>query len=138
MSGGDEARLRAVAEDQPAFAQHIGFRLVSAERDCVVAEMLVGPEHGNRNGVLHGGAVMAFADNLGGTASFINLPEGASTTTIESKTNFFSAIRVGEVARGECTPLHRGRSTMVWQTRITRPDGKLAAMVTQTQLVLKG
>lgn len=139
MSGADdEARLRAVAEEQPAFARHMGFRLVSAGRDRVVAELLVGERHGNRNGVLHGGAVMAFADNLGGTASFINLPEGASTTTVESKTNFFAAIRIGEVARGECTPLHRGRTTMVWQTRITRPDGRLAALVTQTQLVLKG
>ena len=104
--------------------------------DRLVAELLVGPEHGNRNGVLHGGAVMALADNLGGTAAHINLPEGASTTTLESKTNFFAVIRIGEIARAECTPLHRGRTTMVWQTRITRPDGKLAALVTQTQLVM--
>jgi 1,4-dihydroxy-2-naphthoyl-CoA hydrolase len=131
-----DARLRAVAEDQPAFSGLIGSRLVSVERDKVVADLLVGQELGNRNGVLHGGAVMAFADNLGGTASAINLPEGASTTTIESKTNFFASVAVGETARGECTPLHRGRTTMVWQTRITRPDGKLAALVTQTQLVM--
>jgi acyl-CoA thioesterase FadM len=78
-----------------------------------------------------------FAYNLGGTASFLNLPAGARTTTVESKTNFFSAIAVGDTAYAECTPLHRGRTTMVWQTKITRGDGKLAALVTQTQLVLQ-
>ena len=79
---------------------------------------------------------MALADNLGGVATVVNLPKGARTATIESKTNFFVAIPVGETARAECTPLHRGRTTMVWQTRITRSDGRLCAMVTQTQLVL--
>ena len=76
------------------------------------------------------------ADNLGGTAAVANLPQGASTATIESKTNFFASIPVGDVARAECTPLHRGRTTTVWQTRITRGDGQLAAIVTQTQLVM--
>ena len=136
MSEDDEARLACIAAAQPAFADHLGFRIVSATRDRVVAELEVGEEHSNRNGVLHGGAIMALADNTGGTATFLNLPEGTGTTTIESKTNFFAAIRVGEIARAECTPLHRGRSTQVWQTRITRPDGKLAALVTQTQMVL--
>ena len=84
--------------------------------------------------MLHGGALMAFADNLGGTAAVANLPAGGSTATIESKTNFFAAIAVGDVAHAECTPLHRGRTTTVWQTRITRGDGKLAAIVTQTQI----
>lgn len=134
----DEERLRRIAERQPAFARHLGSRIVSAEPDRVVAELDVREEHGNRNGVLHGGAVMALADNVGGTATHLNLPEGASTTTVESKTNFFAAIRIGETARAECTPLHRGRTTQVWQTRITRADGKLAAIVTQTQLVMQG
>ncbi|WP_375460326.1 PaaI family thioesterase [uncultured Enterovirga sp.] len=129
-------RLRAVAENQPAFSELIGFRLVSVALDKVVAEFRVAEELGNRNGVLHGGAIMAFADNLGGTAATINLPEGASTTTIESKTNFFASIAIGEIARGECTPLHRGRTTMVWESRIIRADGRLAALVTQTQLVM--
>ena len=101
----------------------------------VEAELLVREELGNRFGILHGGAIMALADNLGGTATTVNLPEGMQTTTIESKTNFFNAIPVGTTARAECTPLHRGRTTMVWQTKITRSDGKLAALVTQTQLV---
>jgi 1,4-dihydroxy-2-naphthoyl-CoA hydrolase len=79
---------------------------------------------------------MAFADILGGAASVLNLPDGARTTTIESKTNFFRAIPLGETARAVCLPLHRGRTTMVWQTTVTRADGKQAAIVTQTQLVM--
>ena len=84
-----------------------------------------------------GGAVMALADNMGGTAAVANLPEGFITSTIESKTNFFAGIALGDTAHAECTPLHRGRTTSVWQTRITRGDGKLAAIVTQTQIVMK-
>jgi 1,4-dihydroxy-2-naphthoyl-CoA hydrolase len=129
--------LRTIAEAQPAFFRLLGARIVEASRDRVVAELLVRDELANRIGALHGGAVMAVADNLGGTATFLNLPEGAGTTTIESKTNFFAAIALGDTLRAECTPLHRGRTTMVWQTRITRGDGKLAAMVTQTQLIMR-
>jgi uncharacterized protein (TIGR00369 family) len=81
---------------------------------------------------------MALADTLGAVATMANLPEGAATTTIESKTNFFASIPAGDTARAECTPLHRGRTTMVWQTKITRGDGRLAAIVVQTQLVLPG
>jgi uncharacterized protein (TIGR00369 family) len=89
-------------------------------------------------GLLHGGALMALADNLGGTAATANLPAaGGSTATIESKTNFFAPIPQGDIAKAECTPLHRGRTTTVWQTRITRGDGKLAAVVTQTQLMMQ-
>lgn len=123
-------------ENDSPMAKHLGFRTVSATKDRVVVECEVRAELGNRNGVMHGGMIMALADNTGGTATFLNLPAGASTTTIESKTNFFAAIRVGEIATAEATPLHRGRSTQVWQTRITRADGKLAAIVTQTQMVL--
>ncbi len=95
-------------------------------------------ELNNRFGIMHGGAIMALADNLGGTATTANLKPGQTTTTVESKTNFFAAIPIGDVAYAECTPLHRGRTTMVWQTRISRKDGRLCAMVTQTQLVLEG
>lgn len=137
-SAEEQARLQALAADQPPFAEFLGSRLLSAAPDLVVAELLVHDVHGNRNGVLHGGAVMAFADNLGGTAAFLNIPEGATTTTVESKTNFFAAVRIGEVLRAECTPIHKGRTTVVLQTRLTRPDGKLAALVTQTQLVMRG
>jgi uncharacterized protein (TIGR00369 family) len=86
---------------------------------------------------MHGGAIMAFADTLGGVATSLNLPPGAGTTTIESKTNFFAPGRTGETVRGECIALHRGKRTMVWQTRVTGPDGRLLALVTQTQIVLE-
>jgi uncharacterized protein (TIGR00369 family) len=102
----------------------------------VKAELPVREDLCTRPPVLHGGAIMAFADTLGAIATMANLPDGAGTTTIESKTNFFAAIPAGDVAKAECTPLHRGRTTMVWQTKITRGDGRLAAIVTQTQLVL--
>ena len=126
-------------DTQPPFANTLGIRVIRSEPDRIDAELPVRPELGNRNGNMHGGAVMAFADDLGGAATIMNLPEGATTATIESKTNFFAAITVGDTARAECTALHKGRTTMVWQTRITRAsDGKLAAIVTQTQLVIAG
>ncbi|MBB1491372.1 PaaI family thioesterase [Paracoccus sp. MC1854] len=129
--------LDRIAFDQPAFAQLLGFRLVSAEPDEVVAELSVTEDLANRNGVMHGGALMAMADNLGGTATMINLPEGKTTTTLESKTNFLRPIRIGDTARARCVPLHKGRTTMVWQTTISRGDGKPAAIVTQTQIVIE-
>ena len=124
------------AELQPPFAALMGMKITQVSRDKVTAEMLVRDELENRMGVLHGGALMALADNLGGTATIANLPDGARTATIESKTNFFAPIPIGDTARAECTPLHRGRTTMVWQTRITRNDGRLCALVTQTQIVI--
>jgi 1,4-dihydroxy-2-naphthoyl-CoA hydrolase len=130
-----ERRIRAVAAQQPPFAKLMGLEIVEVTRDRVVAEVVVREELTNRNGGLHGGAVMGIADNLGGTATFLNMPAGAGTTTIESKTNFFAAVPAGDTIRAECTPLHRGRTTMVWQTRIIRGDGRLAAIVTQTQLI---
>jgi uncharacterized protein (TIGR00369 family) len=130
--------MRADAALQPPFAELLGMKVTHLSADRVEAELPVREELGNRFGLLHGGAIMAFADNLGGTATIANLPEGARTSTIESKSNFFAGIPVGDTARAECTPLHRGRTTMVWQTRITRNDGKLAALVTQTQLVIPG
>jgi uncharacterized protein (TIGR00369 family) len=121
---------------QPLFADLIGMTVTDVSPDRIVAELIVRAELRNRSGVLQGGAVMALADILGGMATVANLPEGARTATIESKTNFFAGIPVGDTARAECTPLHRGRSTMVWQTRITRDDGRLCAIVTQTQIVI--
>ena len=124
------------AHSQPAFAEFLGIKITHVSPERVTAELQARDELNNRFGILHGGAIMALADNLGGTATTANLKSGQSTATIESKTNFFAAIMTGDVAQAECTPLHRGRSTMVWQTRITRGDGKLAAIVTQTQLVM--
>ena len=113
----------------------IGIRYVEAAQDRVVAELEIRDDLRTLGGALHGGAIMAFADTLGATATFLNLPPGASTTTLESKTNFFAAGRDGTV-RGETTPLHRGRTTMVWQTRVTDASGRLLALVIQTQMVL--
>jgi len=113
----------------------LGIRWVEADKDRLVAEITIRDDLRTVGGALHGGAIMAFADTVGATATFINLPPGASTTTIESKTNFFSAGRAG-VVRAESTPLHKGRRTMVWQTRITDEGGRLLAQVIQTQMVL--
>jgi uncharacterized protein (TIGR00369 family) len=124
------------ADLQPPFAKFLGIKITYVSPDKVTAELAVREELDNRNGTLHGGAVMALADNLGGTATVANLPPGGRTATIESKTNFFAVIPVGDTAYAECTPLHKGRSTMVWQTKITRGDGKLCALVTQTQIVI--
>jgi 1,4-dihydroxy-2-naphthoyl-CoA hydrolase len=124
------------AELQPPFADFMGMKITEISTDRVTAELLVRDQVENRFGAMHGGAVMALADNLGGTATLANLPDGARTATIESKTNFFAPIPLGDTARAECTPLHRGRTTMVWQTRITRNDGRLCALVTQTQIVI--
>jgi 1,4-dihydroxy-2-naphthoyl-CoA hydrolase len=117
------------------FVGHIGMRFVETGRDRVVAELEIRDHLRNVNGVLHGGALMALADAAGGTAAIINLPEGASTATIESKTNFFAPGKKGTV-RAETTPLHKGKSTMVWQTRITDESGKLLSLTIQTQAVL--
>lgn len=119
------------------FAQLLGIRYVSVERERVIAEMDVREDLCTTPAILHGGALMAFADTLGAVATFVNLPDGAGTTTLESKTNFFAAAPAGTTVTGECTPLHRGRRTMVWQTRITNAEGRLLAMVTQTQMVLE-
>ena len=119
------------------FARLMGVTVVSVTPDLVIGELKVREDLCTRPNVLHGGAYMAFADTIGAVATVANLKEGESTTTIESKTNFFAAIPLGDTARAECTPLHRGRTTMVWQTKITRGDGKLAAVVMQTQMVLR-
>jgi 1,4-dihydroxy-2-naphthoyl-CoA hydrolase len=128
--------LERINRDMLPFAALLGVEFVSAAADRIVARMTVRPELCTRPEVLHGGALMAFADTLGGVATLVNLPEGAQTTTIESKTNFLAAAAVGTEILGETTPLHRGRRTMVWQTRVTSTEGRLLALVTQTQLVL--
>jgi 1,4-dihydroxy-2-naphthoyl-CoA hydrolase len=118
------------------FPDLMGVEVISAEACRVTARLRVRPNLCTSRHILHGGAIMAFADTLGAIGAFLNLPEGAGTTTIESKTNFFAAAREGETITAEATPLHVGRRTSVWQTRLTRLDGKPVALVTQTQLVL--
>jgi len=131
-----ELTINDIANRQPPFATFLGIKVTHISAERVTAELTMRAELNNRFDIMHGGAIMALADNIGGTATSANLKDGQSTTTIESKTNFFAAIPVGDTAYAECTPLHRGRSTMVWQTRITRGDGRLCALVTQTQMVL--
>ena len=120
----------------PLFPGMLGVRLNEVSRERVVASMDVRPDLCTTGNVLHGGAIMAFADTLGAVATIVNLPDGARTTTIESKTNFLGALPVNSRVLGECTPFHRGKTTMVWQTLIRSEAGKLCAVVTQTQMVL--
>ncbi|MFN3657749.1 MAG: PaaI family thioesterase [Pseudolabrys sp.] len=133
----NDVTMNEAANRQPPFAQFLGLRITHLSPERVTAELAMRDDLNNRFGIMHGGALMALADNLGGTATTANLKPGQTTTTIESKTNFFAAVPIGDTAYAECTALHRGRTTMVWQTRITRGDGRLCALVTQTQLVLE-
>jgi len=119
------------------FAELLGIRYTAASKDSVAAELLVRDDLCTVPAVLHGGAIMAFADTLGAAATLLNLPEGRWTTTIESKTNFLAAAPAGSKVIGETTPVHRGSRTMVWQTRISTPEGRAVALVTQTQLVVE-
>lgn len=122
--------------DPLPFAKLLGIEITAASSDKVAARMLVRDDLCTRPAVLHGGAAMALADTLGAIATVLNLPEGAATTTIESKTNFLAPAPAGSTVYAECTPIHRGKRTMVWQTRISTAEGRLVALVTQTQLVL--
>ena len=123
---------------KPLFPGLIGMELTEGTTERVIASMEVRPDLCTVGEILHGGALMAFADTLGGIATFVNLARGARTTTIESKTNFLGAMPVGTRVIGECTPLHRGKTTMVWQTRVKSENGKLCDVVIQTQMVLPG
>lgn len=133
----DDEALALLRERTLPFARHIGLEFTAASRDRVVARLAVRPELCTRPDILHGGAIMAFADTLGAAGTVLNLPPGAGTTTIESKTNFIAAAPLGSVVTGEATPVHRGRRTQIWQTRVTTEAGRLVALVTQTQMVLE-
>ena len=125
----------------PLFPGLMGLRLTEVGPERVVATMVVRPDLCTSGGILHGGAVMAFADTLGAIGTFVNLQqlgEGKGTTTIDSSTKFIGAARVGSMVIGESTPFHRGKTTMVWQTLVKTETGRLCAVVTQTQLVLGG
>ena len=130
----DLERLREI--DLP-FARLLGIDFLTASKERVTAEMLVRPELCTVLAMIHGGAVMAFADTLGAAGTVLNLPKGAGTTTIESKTNFLAAAPAGAKVLGEATPVHIGRRTMVWQIRVTLESGRAVALVTQTQMVLE-
>ncbi len=115
--------------------EHLGIEFVEVALDRVRARLPIRAEVLTVGGALHGGALMAFADTVGAMAAVLNLPAGATTTTLESKTNFFAAGRSG-AAHAESTPLHRGKRTQVWQTRVTDDGGRLLSMTIQTQMVL--
>jgi 1,4-dihydroxy-2-naphthoyl-CoA hydrolase len=123
--------------DVMPFAKLMGINVVEASPDRIVGELVVRDDLCTAGGILHGGVAMAFADSLGAIGAFLSLPEGATgTTTIESKTNFLGAAKAGVSVRAETTPVHRGKRTSVWQTKITTPEGKPVALVIQTQMAL--
>lgn len=122
----------------PLFPGLMGVRLRELSPERVLAELTVRPELCTTGGAMHGGAFMAFADTLGAVGTVLNLAEGKRTTTTDSSTKFIAAARAGTVVTGESVALHRGRTTQVWQTMIRNADGKLCAVVTQTQLVMDG
>jgi uncharacterized protein (TIGR00369 family) len=125
-----QARMKGLLPDL------LGIELSEAAPERVVATLAVRQELCTVGNSLHGGAIMAFADTLGAVGTIMNLASGQRTTTIESKTNFIGGAALGSRVTGESTPLHRGRTTQVWQTRITSEAGKLVAIVTQTQMVI--
>jgi uncharacterized protein (TIGR00369 family) len=128
--------LEKLDEAPLPFADLLGITFTSADPERVVAEMTVRDDLCTRPAVLHGGALMAFADTLGAAGTILNLPDGAWTSTIESKTNFIAAAPAGSRVIGEATPVHRGRTTMIWQVRVTDERGRLVGLTTQTQMVL--
>jgi uncharacterized protein (TIGR00369 family) len=129
--------MTAFSADIIPFAKTMGVEIVEASAERVVGRLPVRPDLCTTGGTLHGGAVMAFADSLGAIGAYLSLPEGArGTTTLESKTNFLGAAKAGTTVTAEATPVHSGKRTGVWQTRITGEDGKAVALVIQTQLVL--
>jgi len=119
------------------FAELLGVEVTEATKTRVVGRLTVREDICTSGHILHGGAYMAFADTLGAVAGFLNLPPGARTTTLESKTNFLGSASVGETITGEATPLHVGRRSSVWQTRVTNAEGRLLAMVVQTQMTIE-
>jgi uncharacterized protein (TIGR00369 family) len=121
----------------PLFPGLMGVRLTEVAPDRVVAQMEVRPDLCTAGAILHGGASMAFADTLGAVGTLLNLAAGRRTTTTDSSTKFIAGARLGTTVTGVCVALHRGRTTMVWQTSITNSEGRLTAVVTQTQLVLE-
>ena len=133
----DVAAIQALIA--PLFPGLMGLQLTEAGTERVVATLKVRPDLCTSGGILHGGAVMAFADTLGAIGTFVNLQQlgqGKRTTTVDSSTQFIGAAKVGSTVTGESTAFHRGKTTMVWQTLIKTEAGKLCAVVTQTQLVL--
>src|SRR6266540_1320119 len=126
---------RLAAQWKGTLVELLGIEIVELTPERVVARLTIRDELRTVGGALHGGTLMAFADTVGAVATVLNMPPGAGTTTLESKTNFFAAGRTG-VVRAESTPLHRGKRTMVWQTKVTDESGRMLSLTIQTQMVL--
>lgn len=132
----DQNLAAAFNENNAPFAKMLGVTMTLVTKSRLEAELIVTPDHCTIPATLHGGAMMAFADNMGGCGAFLNMPEGMMTTTVESKTNFLRPVPVGQKALAVTEPVHIGKSLQVWKTEIRREDGKIAAIVTQTQMIL--
>jgi 1,4-dihydroxy-2-naphthoyl-CoA hydrolase len=126
-----------MADTGMPFSNLMGVEILTRETDRVVGRLVVREDLCTAGGILHGGAYMAFADALGAIGGALNLVPGTRTTTLESKTNFLGSAKVGSTVQGEATPLHIGRRSSVWQTRVTNADGKLLALVIQTQMTIE-
>jgi uncharacterized protein (TIGR00369 family) len=126
-----------LADTGMPFSNLMGVEIIERTKERIRGRLTVREELCTSGGILHGGAFMAFADTLGAIGGVMNLQPGTGTTTLESKTNFLGSVKVGAVVEGEATPLHIGRRSSVWQTRITNTDGKLLALVIQTQMVIQ-
>lgn len=133
----DDNLAAAFNENNAPFAKFMGVKMTLVAKDRIEAELLVEKHHCTIPDVMHGGAIMAMADNMGGVGAFMNMKPGSTTTTIESKTNFLRAIPMGETAKAVTTPVNLGRTLQVWKTELFRGDGKLAAVVTQTQMIMQ-
>lgn len=131
----EEDLVAAMNENNTPFAKKMGVKMTMVTKERLEGELMVAPEHCTIPATMHGGAIMAMADNMGGIGAFLNMPPGSMTSTVESKTNFLRAIPVGQTAKAVTTPVNIGRTLQVWKTEVFRGDGKLAALVTQTQMI---
>jgi len=128
--------IDSLQDKLPDYPRALGIVYLEASADRLVAEIIVRADMTNGGDNIHGGALMTFADTLGAVATIINIPRDKNTTTLESKTNFIGRATIGTRLIGTATPLHRGRTTQIWETHIHTADGKLVAKVTQTQIVM--
>ncbi len=133
---GNKTRRLDQMPPQSNYSELTGIDIVSVAPDCVVCSMKVTDALANRNGALHGGALMTLADNAAGTSAYINIPADKSNTTIESKTNFMRGVSIGDTVTARSVPLHVGRTTIVLQITMSRSDGKTVAVTTQTHMIL--
>ena len=129
--------MDAHLKDDSPYSQLLGIEPLRVDASGAVMRLVVTPALANRNGVMHGGAIMSLADHCAGSATYAHLPPGKTTTTTESKTNFLRPVRVGDTVEARSEPIHLGRTMLLWKTDIVRGDGKLAAVVLQTQLIME-